>query len=957
MDCERLSHAVVPSMTPDEWKEIRAHLEVVLELSAEAKDDYLQRLGETDPHIRREVEKLLAAAGEATEDFLEAPCLPDLVKALGRSLPSPRFSLTSTRPSSLNASAEAFGFVGQHVGPYHILKEIGRGGMGVVCLAERDDGQYRKRVALKLMRQGLDRRILKERFKQERQILAHLEHPNIAHLLDGGATSEGLPYLVMEYVDGLPIDQWCTRRQLGVEARLQLFLQVCAAVQHAHQLLIVHRDLKPSNILVTEAGVPKLLDFGIAKVLEEEANPDTALTQHGAMTPLYASPEQVQGLPPTTSTDVYSLGVILYELLTGQRPYQLKSFSAVELVQVVCHEEPKRVSEKAEQPKLKRQLMGDLDSILAKALRKEPAHRYLSVEQFAEDIRRHLKGLPVLARQGNARYLAGKFIRRNRYLVAAGGAFVLLLVVSLLLMGVQASRLAAQRDAARLERDKAEQMSAFLRSLFEVNVPTESQGRDITARELLERGAERIRHDLPNQPELQTELMDVIARVYTSLAQYDRAEQLLKDALSRRQDVDARTSDASFHLHLAEVYQAQARYEAARGELDAALTALQQEKGEKSSEVAGVVAQQARLQQAQGEFAQAETLFRRVLSLQSQASDTRPVALAITQRELGVTLDQQGRPADAAQWYRDALQTLEKAGDTERAEYASALNNLGAALAFQGRYDESLAMHQKALALRKRLFGTVHPAVARSLHNMAADYGAQGQFEEARALAQSALEIKQQLYTERHPETVKSMDFIVKLGFGTNDPQLEPMARKALEIRRALLGEQHPDTAISLATLGLVLVERGQLSDAEQLLHQAYTIQQSRLGTMVSERGETLLGLGELRLAQGRTAEAEQLLREGVAHWQRNPLDLTWWVARAQSLLAQALLMRHAREPAPARVAEAQKLLQTSQQVLARCLGPAHPYSRLAVKLAHSPALTGSGDATDVALLTLQSGE
>jgi eukaryotic-like serine/threonine-protein kinase len=338
--------------------------------------------------------------------------------------------------------------VGRHIGPYRVLGEIGHGGMGAVYRAVRDDDQYQKQVAIKLLREGNGSDLVIERFKVERQILANLEHPNIARLIDGGTTQEGWLYFSMECVDGEPIDRHCDSHNLSTRQRLELFLTVCSAVQYAHQNLVVHRDLKPSNILVTPDGMPKLPDFGIAKLLTDTGDARTR-TGMVLMTPEYASPEQVQGAPITTASDVYSLGMLLYELLARKRAYQIETGSPVEIARVVCQVEPEKPSAVAPRP-ISRQLAGDLDTIVLKAIRKEPARRYASVQELSEDIRRHVSGLPVLAQGDTLGYRAGKFVGRHRVGVAAA-ALVLLSLVGGMLATMRQARI-AEANRARAEK-------------------------------------------------------------------------------------------------------------------------------------------------------------------------------------------------------------------------------------------------------------------------------------------------------------------------------------------------------------------------------------------------------------------------------------------------------------------------------------------------------------------------
>ncbi len=454
-------------MNPAQWQQVKALFEEILDQAPADRAAFLDAAC-PDEALRREVEALLASHEEATAE--------------GR-FESPMFEETGFDEPVAASSMRA----GQRVGAYRIVEEIARGGMGAVYLAERADAQFDKRVAVKLVRHGLDSDALRRRFRAERQILARLEHPHIARLLDGGMTETGLPFLVMEYIEGVRIDQYCNDHQLSTSERLELFLTVCDAVQYAHQNLVVHRDLKPSNMLVTKQGAVKLLDFGIAKLLDEDAATDSGdelpLTRTGMrmMTPQYAAPEQVRADLVTTATDVYALGIILYELLSGQRPYRLGGLSPGEVERVICDEEPARPSTAVTRPadtgatrpatpeeisrmratepdKLRRLLSGDLDTIVLKALRKDPARRYLSVEQFAEDIRNYLAGRPVTARPDALSYRASKFIRRHWV-----GVLATTLVFLSLVTGIAAT--AWQARVADQQRRKAEQRFADIRQL------------------------------------------------------------------------------------------------------------------------------------------------------------------------------------------------------------------------------------------------------------------------------------------------------------------------------------------------------------------------------------------------------------------------------------------------------------------------------------------------------------
>jgi serine/threonine protein kinase len=409
-------------MNPQRWQQVKRVLDGAPGLETSSQPPYLDEACQGDVELRGEVESLLQHHQLAATGFLKQPALQLAEPPTDGELPSAR--------------------IGRRVGVYQILEEIGHGGMGAVYRAARVDGQYEKEVAVKLVRGGYDTSFVLERFRHERQILASLDHPNIARLLDGGTTGDGGPYLVMELIEGEPIDQYCDGHDLNVTERLKLFRQVCGAVQYGHQRLVIHRDIKPSNILVTSEGVPKLLDFGIAKILDPSTNSETTLLH--PLTPGYASPEQIRGEPITTASDVYSLGVVLYRLLAGRAPFS--ELPTHEMAKAVCEEEPGRPStvslrnadragpaalSEGTAGKLRRRLTGDLDNIVLKALRNEPQRRYGSVEQFGEDIRRHFEGLPVNARQGSWNYRAGKFIQRHKAGVAASVIVLLTLLIGM----------------------------------------------------------------------------------------------------------------------------------------------------------------------------------------------------------------------------------------------------------------------------------------------------------------------------------------------------------------------------------------------------------------------------------------------------------------------------------------------------------------------------------------------
>src|SRR5215510_6319587 len=529
-------------MDPERWQRIEELFRTLVNRPAAERDAHLTRACKGDEELRIEVLSLL-----------ERDTADDVIR--GR-IASVALAFTAKPKDDLT---------GESIGPYRVRRLIGRGGMGAVYEAERDDEQFRQQVAIKVIKRGMDTDFVRDRFLRERQILATLDHPHIARLFDGGSTTDGLPYFVMEFVAGDSITAYCRRRQLSVREKLKLFRKVCSAVQHAHQRLVIHRDLKPSNILITEDGAPKLLDFGIAKLLspdpsEAHTRTETALR---LMTPEYASPEQARGQAVATTTDVYSLGVVLYELLTERRPHEFKTYSPAEIERAFCDteiEEPSKVvcQMTGAGARLARSIAGDLDNVTLMAMRKEPERRYQSVEQLSEDIRRYLAGMPVVARKDTFRYRAGKFVRRHKFAVIAA-ALVAVLAVA---MTVQAARIARERDRANQEAATAQAVTQSLVAMFEVADPGKARGNVITARELLDRGAEKVVRGLKDQPVVQAKLLDTIGQLYQSIGSYDREQPLLEEALKlRRRALGDESLDVATSLnHLGEVARLQGDY-------------------------------------------------------------------------------------------------------------------------------------------------------------------------------------------------------------------------------------------------------------------------------------------------------------------------------------------------------------------------------------------------------------
>ncbi len=861
-------------MEPKRWRQLEEIFQSALELPEEQRESYIAAASGADEALHNELRDLLSAH-VSSGSFLEEPVVEGGISQLIRE--------------------QEDDFKSRKIGPYRLLKKLGEGGMSRVYLAVRDDDEYQKLVALKVIPQDLDGEELRRRFRTERQILASLDHPNIAKLLDGGTTEGGAPYFVMDYIEGVPIDEYCSTSRLSVVDRLELFRTVCAAVQYAHQNLVVHRDIKASNILVAEDGTPKLLDFGIAKLLKPEAfaaRVEFTATRIRPMTPSYASPEQIRGRHITTATDVYSLGVLLYKLLTGTLPHQLEKKSPREVEEAILEVEPERPStvvsrfdsvdtvstelttatSAEETPairpaQLRRRLSGDLDNIAMMALRKEPQRRYASVEMLSEDVRRHIAGLPVVAHRDSLGYRTGKFIRRNRLALAVGAAFVLLLLGFAGTMAIQARRLAQERDQAQRERDRAEEVVSFLQEIFSLSDPEQVGGDEITAREILDRGRRRIDTELAGQPIVQASLMEAIGNVYSKLGLVEWAEGALRRSLDLRlehlgsDDAQVAQSQDSLGVLLRE-----------RGEYDEADELLQQSLetrrrvfGEEHPLVARSLLHLAQVSYDKGEaYESAERYFRQALDVLGRALGVGDPALTDIQSELGILLVQTGRFDEAEENFRQALTTRRRELGDDNPRTAESANNLAVFLGIVGRYEEALPLFRESLDTRLAILGPDHPDTGESLNNVGRLLRETGDLAGAEELYRQGLEIWRSHFGDGSPRVAFMMNNLglVLLEQGDLD-EAETYLRRALSVRREALDPDSPDLGWSLTGLGRLYLARYDPSAAEPYIHEAIGLYEASFETPHWRTAEARALLGELRVQRGQYDQAERLLLEG----------------------------------------------------------------------------------------------
>jgi serine/threonine-protein kinase len=872
-------------VTPERWRRLAPIFDQALDLGPEARAAYLDRACGGDESLRADVEQLLAADSAPCE-FLEASAE----------------TYFGDVPPSLSA--------GTRLGPYRVVRELAHGGMGAVYLGERVDGQFEQSVALKIVRYGMDTDEVRRRFLAERQILARLNHPNIAKLLDGGLTAEGRPWFAMEYIAGEPLTVYGDTRSLPVTRRLDLFTDVCEAVRYAHQNLIVHRDLKPSNILVTADGMVKLLDFGIAKLLEGEptGRPEDGTVEAPAtrtelrvLTPEYAAPEQVRGEPVTTATDVYALGAVLYELLTGRRVHQFDRYTPAEVERVICGTKPQPPSAvMTGADRLPRLLRGDLDTIVLHALQKEPGRRYPSVEALLEDLRRSQGGLPITARPDSIGYRTGKFFRRHRAGVVSGATLLLAL-----LGGFGATLWQAQAKA--LEAAKAREVKEFLVDLFQVSDPAEARGRNITARELLERGVRRVDSALERQPEVQQELLGVLGKIHLELGLYAQADSLWRRAVDAARlaygrdhpAVAARLTDRGTALkELGELA-------AAESVLQQALEIRQRALGSQHVDVARTISVLASTLADAGKYTRAESLYRAVLAIDIKRLGPDHIEVGYDLDNLGVLLDgdmSRLQAADSAN--RAALAIKRKHFDDGHPTVLTALGNLAGTLHHMGRYAESESLYRQVLAGRRRLHPQGHPDVAHAIHSLASLLESDGRWAEADSLNLEALEERRRLLGPEQPVTMHTLNnlAIVRYRMGKL-AESEVSFREVLGIWRSNLGPTHQNTLKAMANLGAVLSETGKYREAERLLRDVVHLRSRERGDSSVEVAIAHRNLGVLLRHTGRLGEAERVLRTALAAYRRElPKDHPR-TAEALTALGQVLTSR-------GRAAEADSLLR-----------------------------------------------
>jgi serine/threonine-protein kinase len=859
-------------MDAERWQKLQDLFMAAHAVQGEQRERLLADHARIDPVLVEEARLLLAADARA-----------GVMDVLGPRLASVASVLQDDRPG--------------RIGAYHVVSELGRGGMGVVYLADRADGEFQQRVAIKLIGTSDADDPLHQRFLAERQILAGLIHPNIARLLDGGLTADGRPYLVMEYVEGLPITTYCDQQRLDLRGRLRLFGDVCAAVQHAHQNLVIHRDLKPSNILVSSDGRVHLLDFGIAKLIDPTASASPApvtRVESRMMTPEYASPEQVRGESLGTTSDIYSLGVLLYELLCGCAPYQLTTRSPLEVATAVCEQDPLPPSVRATQgyrleqgreeaeaaassrgtsaDRLPRLLEGDLDGIVLMAMRKEPARRYASADMLRQDIDRHLAGLPVLAHRGSRRYRVGKFLRRHRAEAIAATLVLAALVTGLSAAVVQGRRASRERDRAEQALAESTGVTNFLLELFQTGDPGETPPARLTALDLLQRGAQRA-DELSGQPLVRARLLDVVGQMSLHLGRLDEAQRRLEQAVALRRAAPGNTP----------------------------------------ADLAGSLIHLARVHRTRNEYERARALVNEALDLRRQALPADHPDTAEALYELGwLTFG-----TEQERLYRQALTLLAERPSTA-ARRVTLLQALSTNLRRQGRLAEAIAADKDALSVAERSFGPDHHTTGYAMIHLA-DHVADIEQDHAAAerLYRRGLEVMTRHFGDDSTRLLHGLNSLARLLGSRGDDEAEIHYRRALGISQSATGPEHPRVADQLAKLAGELARQGRLSEAETLVRQSLDLSIRTLGPrhqLVTTSRMPLLA--EILDRQRRHREADETYRLAFEQVQRPSNVLVGQMERDYGLM---LLRRGDHASAESHLLQSLSLLEQAYQ------GSAHP--------------------------------
>jgi eukaryotic-like serine/threonine-protein kinase len=872
-------------MDSQTWQQLEDIFHRVVGLPPERRGAYLDEACGDDDELRRRVEQLIEADTDEQRE---------------RAFDTPALGTNFRLPPAGDLQSQTLAPMPARIGPYRVTRHLATGGMGGVYLAERDDGTFEQTVAIKLISARYPSPEQLERFRRERQTLANLTHPHIAQLHGGGTTDEGLPYIVMEYVDGRRIDAYCGNERLALRQVLALYIKVCRAVQYAHQNLIIHRDLKPSNVLVTTDGEPRLLDFGIAKALGPEQDQDSggATLTTPMLTPEYASPEQVRQERITTASDVYALGVILYELLAGQRPYRVSTGSPGAVERTICETMPLRpsvalgtgdeprqaVNAIQSERRWRRQLRGDLDNIALMALRKEPHRRYQTAGQLADDIEDYLLDRVVSARGDSTNYRLRKFVCRNRVVVAAVSLIILVLAAAVLVSGLLAhqahqDRIAAERAGQaeyeqRLRAEEAERQAAvdavhardvsdFLIELFNLADPYLTREEELTARDLVARGSQRVETELVGQPLRQAAMLTALGQVRMKLGEYQVAHDLLRRALQLQQSQASASAldTAQMHRWLGVALAHLGSYEESLAESRLALAILKDADADPVS-VGEVLDAMAGVHSQIGEFEEAHALYSRVLSLYGSTARPDQLRIASVHNGLAFLHWEKGEFAAAEESVHQALEIRREHLGERDPTLAGTIQDMGAILHMQGKLDEAEKYYREGLEVMSQALGDEHPVLLSSRQNLAALAMDRGDADAAADLYEDVLAQMRHTFGEKHPDVAGALCYlgVIEDARGNADEAILYL-RQAADIQRNALPEDHPELATTLSLLGDILSQTGRPTEGEPVLRESLRIRIAALGDAHWQTAVSRGMLGDCYTAVGRYEEAELLLK------------------------------------------------------------------------------------------------